>query len=208
LSNKNLSKEELEMKMLQKATRPWYKKKRYWTIIAIFLLAIVSFTACTAALNDNIDELNKQTSSSNDSGDSSYEDVESEDETPEQISFLEEPKVIYDKNGVKATITSIYEENDSFLGKSSAIEMEVENNTSRKIEFNFTDISVGGVMMNDNGIYLDLAANKKGKDSVGFDESFEEVMPDFTQDVEATVEVIDSESYDTIDKQTITLKAK
>lgn len=204
--------------------------KKTKTLFALLLVLVMVFTAaCSSKDADDKDDKKSDKGSTSLSGvfgkdDEDEKDSEAETTAPFDINELEttdpiaeeeteptEPSqddeqpensgnivgtVLYDKDGIKVTVTGF--EAESYFGPE--IYVLVENNSDKDAIVTTDLLSVNGYMMNDVGLYAEVAAGTETDDFFMFD--YDEMARCGIKElsrVEFCIKVIDPESYDTID---------
>ncbi len=120
-----------------------------------------------------------------------------EDEQPIQDQQSIVGTVLYDKGGIKITITN-YEVN-SYYGPE--IDVIISNTSDKDVLVNTQHLSVNGYMMDDVLLYAEVAAGTEVEDffMFSFDEMSRRGIKELSK-LEFYIEVMDPETYDTIDK--------
>ncbi len=110
-----------------------------------------------------------------------------------------EEKVIYDDDGIVVTATGI--DVSGLFGPE--LKVKVENNSSNNVTIQTRDCSINGLMV-DTIFSCDVVAGKKANDSITFAQSELDISGITTiKDIEFTLLVLDSETYDEIDESDV-----
>ena len=108
--------------------------------------------------------------------------------------------VAYDENDIKVVVKKVSDET-SFWG--SQVVFYVENNTDNTIVVQIDDEAVNGFMVNST-FYCNVPSGKRAFDNVVFYEHiFEENKITDVEEFQASIEICESETYDTIAKTDI-----
>ena len=203
------SKDELRKeKALQKLERPWFKKKRWWFLVLIFLFVITVIGSCGAMFNAVDEELQKGSVGTeravSNAGDSNSKD---DQEKVEKKNIV----VIYSADA-KVVITGFVTYKDAIFGETAKLLVEITNKSDRAISVHADHISVDGVMADDVS-FLDetVAAKKTAKTDITFDELLVEKgkeMPKFEEAIEGKFTIYDDQSYDTLIEKPFNVKLK
>lgn len=203
------SKDELRKeKALQKLERPWFKKKRWWFLVLIFLFVITVIGSCGAMFNAVDEELQKGSVGTeravSNAGDSNSKD--------DQEKVEKKNIVVIDSADAKVVITGFVTYKDAIFGETAKLLVEITNKSDRAISVHADHISVDGVMADDVS-FLDetVAAKKTAKTDITFDELLVEKgkeMPKFEEAIEGKFTIYDDQSYDTLIEKPFNVKLK
>lgn len=131
--------------------------------------------------------------------------VEDETESTEPSQDDEQPEnpgniigtVLYDKDGIKVTVTGF--ETESYYGPE--IGVLIENSSDKDAMVTSKQLSVNGCMMDDVMLYAEVAAGTKAEDffMFSYDEMARRGIKELSK-LEFYIEVMDPDTYDTIGK--------
>lgn len=175
------------------------KKKKHTGLIIVLVILIVlvlgglvSCYACGTAVDETLegDTADSVTSDgSSGSGDNSSGDGEAE----------QDAVTLYEGNDVTVSATERGEE----LG-SAYYKIEIVNDSDVDIEVTIDDWSVDGSMVDETAlVYVDVASGKKSEEQVDF---IDISSMDDLVNVEGSIDILNADSYDTIDSTTFTIK--
>lgn len=175
------------------------KKKKHTGLIIVLVIIIVlvlgglvSCYACGTAVDETLegDTADSVTSDgSSGSGDNSSGDGEAG----------QDAVTLYEGNDVTVSATERGEE----LG-SAYYTIEIVNDSDVNVEVTIDDLSVDGVMDDYALIMVDVASGKKTEETLDFVDTTSSM--DDLVNVEGSIDIVNADSYDTIDSTTFTIK--
>ena len=180
--------------------QPKKKKKKKWVLPAVIALVIVLVVACAGGGEDEAKQPsnvqgdpgtnttvdgNAGNEGQNNSGDSSNTSVD--------VTLAETE--VYNKDGIVVTATKI--EDDLF---GPTITFSISNDSTKNVIVTTRSLSANGYMMAASGLYSDVAAGKKAKESlILMSSELDQAGIDTVADIEFYINVSDSDSYMDID---------
>lgn len=177
-------------------------------LLALLLVLVMVFSAaCTTSDTDKKDPADDTSNSSTDKGSSSDNDEDvtpgddddsdvgddvNDDDSDAEITV--EEKVLYETDDIRVTVTGY---DDGWFGPE--LELLIENNGEVDVIVSTLQVSVGRVMMPSAGLYAEVAAGKKTKESLCFyDSDLEQGGIGALNDIEFYIDISDAETWDTI----------
>lgn len=158
------------------------KKKNKWLLPVIVVLVVVFLIAGMGGGDDGA----KQPSDVQ--GDSSVNAASAGEITIEETE-------LYNENGIVVTATEI---SDGWLG--TEISLTISNDSGKNMGVSSRNLSVNGYMLSSSGLYSNIASGKKAIETLTLMSSeLSEAGIETVADIEFSIHVYDSETYDTID---------
>lgn len=203
------SKEELRKeKALQKLERPWFKKKRWWFLVLIFLFVITVIGSCGALFNAVDNELQKGSVGTEKSVSNGADSNTNDNEEKVEKKNI----VVIDSADAKVVITGFVTYKDAIFGETAKLLVEITNKSDQAISVHADHISVDGLMADDLSFLAEtVAANKTAKANISFDEWLVEKgkeMPKFEDAIEGKITIFDEQTYNTLIEKPFNVKLK
>lgn len=182
-------------------TRPMRNKKNT-TVIALLLALALLLTGCFAAGEEPREPAKVNPDSSVTDGETSVRQTEEQTEPQVEKPVLEQMEIYNDK-GVVVTVNGL---EDGLFGPE--ISVTVENNSDKNVIVSTQELSVNGYMFSSSGMFADVAAGKKAKESLNLMNSeMDSAGVDTVAEVSFWLKVYDSDSYqDIAESDLITLR--
>lgn len=176
------------------------KKKKKWVLPAIIALVIVLVVACAGGGEDETKQpsnvqgdLGTNATIGNNAGNESQSNNDNGSNTSVDVTLAETE--VYNKDGIVVTATKI--EDDLF---GPTITFSISNDSTKNVIVTTRSLSVNGYMMAASGLYSDVAAGKKAKESmILMSSELDQAGIDTVADIGFYINVSDSESYMDID---------
>lgn len=174
------------------------KKKKKWVLPVVVALVIVLVVACAGGGDETKQPSNVQgdpgtnTTIDNNAGNESQSNGNGSN-TSVDVTLAETE--VYNKDGIVVTATKI--EDDLF---GPTITFSISNDSSKNVVVTTRSLSVNGYMMEASGLYSEVAAGKKAKESmILMSSELDQAGIDTVADIEFYINVSDSDSYMDID---------
>lgn len=157
--------------------------------LAVVLLATTLLVGCGTTNNSEVQDVQIEIQTSQESGATATE-TPKEESTEKEIN-----KVLYDNKGIKAVFTS-FNQNGAY---GPEIKLQLENTTEKNITVQVREVSINGYMM-DPIFSEEVGTGKKAIGLINFFESdLEENGIEQVNSIELSLHIFESDSYDTID---------
>lgn len=179
--------------------------KKIISIIALLVLCTSALAGCVSTDSESVNAKVDSSSSAGDSkaeppqDDSKAEETQAETEAEKQV----EEQILWEYDGVKVTLKGV-EKNDGFMGGYEvkfAIESTSANNYKLSIDsFSINDYSISTFL------YTEILAGKKANDSISiYKSTLEENDIDRIEKLEFILELMNSDTYDSVKSETINI---
>ena len=210
MAKKYQSVEEMNQAKLDKANRPFFKKKRFYLGVGFLLLIVIIISSCVNAANEfdkafeeefGTEQVNLDSQDNADTEAVEEEEEVEADSDSETIAF--EDIVVYNDKGVKVSLVSIELDN---LFESGEMGFKVENNYGKNVEVTIQNVSVDDVTY-DSIAMFEVRNGKTQTDTYMLDYA-DGGKPEFVNGMELEIEITDPETYDTIDSKVFTREFK
>jgi hypothetical protein len=180
-------------------------KKQIATITASSLLLLLA--ACgdtsTEEVNAELEQETEQEQVELEEDKAEVSEEATDEETQEVESNIEDVNQnIADDDMVKIDLVNVEKINDEIFGESIKVNFDVENKSDKKLIIQAQDLSIDGYMADDiASMSIEVMPGKKAQDSLTIDSAFldeGQEMPQLNESLEATINLVDDETYETI----------
>lgn len=179
---------------------------KQWFVVMMSLFLVFIFAACgdSGTEEKKIDNVESGAQDIVENVENRNENNEAETET-ESASYDE---VLLDDEVAKVTLTGIETVRDEIFGDEYKIKLEIENKSDKTIIVQSDQVSLDGLMVGDMVFFSETVAGEKR--AVGSMDimALEDELPDFNENLEFKLIVIDEETFSTISETPISVDIK